>query len=261
LDGLRTAQHINYSYSAGSGARRSLMIPLLAPLLGSLAGSLLPATLGTGIAGALGLKGAMAGLVAAAAPKAIGAGIGTLLAGGDLGDAALNAVGFGAGSALLGGAGAGAAGSTGAAAAAAPTPVAPPPAAVPTDAVASAIDPRALTQSAQQIARAFGGGQQSPPAAVPMGQPQQPPRNRASDNPMLAPLFGAQPNVAGPMSTPTTVPSVGAQSMMPASVGIGSIPMAGQQPMSNDMMLAGMSPNQSDMVNQYLRSRNMVGFA
>ena len=31
--------------------------------------------------------------------------------------------------------------------------------------------------------------------------------------------------------------------------------------MSNDMMLAGMSPNQSNMVNQYLRSRNMVGFA
>jgi hypothetical protein len=81
------------------------MIPLLAPLLGSLAGSLLPATLGSGIAGALGLKGAAGALVASAAPKAIGAGIGTLLAGGDLGDAALNAVGFGAAGALLGGAG------------------------------------------------------------------------------------------------------------------------------------------------------------
>jgi hypothetical protein len=49
--------------------------------------------------------------------------------------------------------------------------------------------------------------------------------------------------------------------MMPASVGIGTIPMGGQAPMSNDMMLAGMSPNQSNMVNEYLRSRNMVGFA
>jgi hypothetical protein len=71
--------------------------PFLAPLLGSLAGSLLPATLGTGIAASLGLGGTAAGgLIAAAAPKAIGAGIGTLLGGGDLGDAALNAVGFGA---------------------------------------------------------------------------------------------------------------------------------------------------------------------
>jgi hypothetical protein len=31
--------------------------------------------------------------------------------------------------------------------------------------------------------------------------------------------------------------------------------------MSTDRMLAGMSPNQSNMVNEYLRSRNMVGFA
>lgn len=245
------------------------MIPLLAPLLGSLAGSLLPATLGTGIASALGLKGAAAGLVAAAAPKAIGAGIGTLLAGGDLGDAALNAVGFGAGSALLGGA-------TGAPAAsplptmrpdnlAATASAAPAPAAasvVPSDASAAATSGMPeLTRSAQQIALALGGGQQSQPAPLPVAQPPQgQPRNRASENPMLAPLFGAQPNVAGPMSTPLTVPSVGGQSMMPASVGIGSIPMAGQAPMSNDIMLAGMSPNQSDMVNQYLRSRNMVGF-
>jgi hypothetical protein len=77
------------------------MVPFLAPLLGSIAGSLLPATFGTGVAGALGLSGAAGGLIAAAAPKALGAGIGTLLAGGDLGDAALNAVGFGAGSTAL----------------------------------------------------------------------------------------------------------------------------------------------------------------
>jgi hypothetical protein len=77
------------------------MVPFLAPLLGSMAASLLPATFGTGVAGALGLSGAAGGLIAAAAPKALGAGIGTLLAGGDLGDAALNAVGFGAGSTAL----------------------------------------------------------------------------------------------------------------------------------------------------------------
>jgi hypothetical protein len=168
------------------------MIPLLAPLLGSLAGSLLPATLGTGIAGALGLKGAMAGLVAAAAPKAIGAGIGTLLAGGDLGEAALNAVGFGAGSALLGGA-------TGAPAVsprpmmrpddlarlAAATP--PPPVAVPTGATEAAADVSGLARSAQQIASALGGGQQSQPATpLPVNRP---PQQRPSDNPMLAPLF------------------------------------------------------------------------
>jgi hypothetical protein len=152
------------------------MIPLLAPLLGSLAGSLLPATLGTGIAGALGLKGAMAGLVAAAAPKAIGAGIGTLLAGGDLGEAALNAVGFGAGSALLGGA-------TGAPAVsprpmmrpddlarlAAATP--PPPVAVPTGATEAAADVSGLARSAQQIASALGGGQQSHARYAAAGKP------------------------------------------------------------------------------------------
>ena len=233
------------------------MIPLLAPLLGSLAGSLLPATLGTGIAGALGLKGATAGLIAAAAPKAIGAGIGTLLAGGDLGDAALNAVGFGAGSALLGGA-------TGAPAVsprpmmrpddlarlAAATP--PPPVAVPTGATEAAADVSGLARSAQQIASALGGGQQSQPN-MSMAPVNRPPQQRPSDNPLLAPLFNQPtPPTMGPMSTPTVPISTG-PSMMPASVGIGSL-----QPMNN--MFAGMSPNQSNMVNDYLRSRNMVGF-
>ena len=232
------------------------MIPLLAPLLGSLAGSLLPATLGTGIAGALGLKGATAGLVAAAAPKAIGAGIGTLLAGGDLGDAALNAVGFGAGSALLGGA-------TGAPAAS-PRPMMRPDMlaaaspAVPTGATEAAADITGLTRSAQQLAQALGGGQQGQPS-MPMAPVNRPPQQRASENPMLASMFNTGPTMQGPMADPTVPISTGA-SMMPASMGIGSIPMQGQQPMSGDMMLAGMSPNQSDMVNQYLRSRNMVGF-
>jgi len=240
------------------------MIPLLAPLLGSLAGSLLPATLGTGIAGALGLKGATAGLIAAAAPKAIGAGIGTLLAGGDLGEAALNAVGFGAGSALLGGA-------TGAPAVsprpmmrpddlarlAAVTP--PPPVAVPTGASEAAADVSGLARSAQQIARALGGGQQSMPATpLPVNRP---PQQRPSDNPLLAPLFNqSDPPTMGPMSTPT-VPIASGPSMMPAAVGIGSLPMGNQPPMSSGTMFAGMSPDQSNMVNQYLRSRNMVGFA
>jgi len=240
------------------------MIPLLAPLLGSLAGSLLPATLGTGIAGALGLKGATAGLIAAAAPKAIGAGIGTLLAGGDLGEAALNAVGFGAGSALLGGA-------TGAPAVsprpmmrpddlarlAAATP--PPPVAVPTGASEAAADVSGLARSAQQIARALGGGQQSMPATpLPVNRP---PQQRPSDNPLLAPLFNQpDPPTMGPMSTPT-VPIASGPSMMPAAVGIGSLPMGNQPPMSSGTMFAGMSPDQSNMVNQYLRSRNMVGFA
>jgi hypothetical protein len=77
------------------------MIPFLAPLLGSLAGSLLPASVGTSIAGAVGASGAMGGLIASAAPKAIGAGIGTLIAGGDLGEAAANAAGFGLGGAAM----------------------------------------------------------------------------------------------------------------------------------------------------------------
>jgi hypothetical protein len=240
------------------------MIPLLAPLLGSLAGSLLPATLGTGIAGALGLKGAAAGLVAAAAPKAIGAGIGTLLAGGDLGDAALNAVGFGAGSALLGGAGAAGAPATSIIPQMRPdTLLSSMPAAssVPTAATEAASTLPDLTRSAQQIAQALGGGQQSQQPGVAPLPINRPPQQSAMDNPMLAPLFQTGPTPDGPMSTPTTVPVVGGASMMPAAVGIGSIPMQGQSPMSNDMMLAGMAPNQSDMVSQYLRSRNMVGFA
>ena len=240
------------------------MIPLLAPLLGSLAGSLLPATLGSGIAGALGLKGAAGALVASAAPKAIGAGIGTLLAGGDLGDAALNAVGFGAGGAFLSGAG-----STGAPATS-PRPTMrpdtllssmPAAASVPTAATETASALPELTRSAQQIAKVLGGGQQSqPPSAAPLPI-NRPPQQSPMNNPMLAPFFQTGPTPDGPMSTPATVPVVGGSSMMPASVGIGSIPMQGQSPMSNDMMLAGMSPNQSNMVNQYLRSRNMVGFA
>jgi hypothetical protein len=179
------------------------MVPLLAPLLGSLAGSLLPASVGTGIAGALGLKGATAGLVAAAAPKAIGAGIGTLLAGGNLGDAALNAVGFGAGGALT--------------------------------------------------SQLRGAGMQNAGAAMPTPAPQ-PMGGQPRPQPMGA-MGAAQPPLSASMQPQTSIPSVGADAS-----GIASLPAMGQQPMSSNMMMANMGPDQSNMVNQYLRSQNMVGF-
>ena len=247
------------------------MIPLLAPLLGSLAGSLLPASLGTGIAGALGLKGAAAGLVAAAAPKAIGAGIGTLLAGGDLGDAALNAVGFGAGSALssqLLGAGVSNASAVAtsprpilrpeglaAAPAPAPAPVSP---AVPAGASQAAVSPEGLMDAAKQFSQ-LTGQQQQRQAAMPIPAAVRA-TSRASENPMFTALAGPAPDTASLLSMPAAVPSVGGAIASPSSMGIGSLSVQGQQPMSNDMMLAGMSSNQSDMVNQYLRSQNMVGF-
>jgi hypothetical protein len=226
------------------------MVPFLAPLLGSMAASLLPATFGTGIAGALGLSGAAGGLIAAAAPKALGAGIGTLLAGGDLGDAAMNAVGFGAGSTALGammGGGASAAGTTGAGAAAAA------PASQPMDAI------KAIAQTLQ------GGGQSQPQAAprremekpdartirAGMGQdrlpvmPGQPPSDQGSFEPMTAVNQIAS----------TTVPT-GGSSMMPEAVGIGSLPG-----MNNDTMLASFSPDQRNMINGYLGGQGTIGFA
>jgi hypothetical protein len=128
---------------------------------------------------------------------------------------------------------------------------------VPTAATEAAADISGLTRSAGQIAKLLGGGQQQPPAAAPINRP---PQGSASDNPMLASMFNAPQSTSTSMSAPMTVPISSGPSMMPAAVGIGSLPMGGQQPMSNDMMLAGMSPDQSSMVNQYLRSRNMVGF-
>jgi hypothetical protein len=174
------------------------MVPLLAPLLGSLAGSLLPASVGTGIAGALGLKGATAGLVAAAAPKAIGAGIGTLLAGGDLGDAALNAVGFGAGGAL--------------------------------------------------VSQLRGAGMQNAGAEMPAPAPQQ---MGGQPQPMgaMGAMGAPQPPLSAAMQ-PQPIPSVMPQ--QPPAAGLASFGMPN--------MTAGMGPDQSSMVNQYLRSQNMVGF-
>lgn len=213
------------------------------------------------------MSGAGAGLLAAAAPKAIGAGIGTLLAGGDMGEAAMNAVGFGAMGAM-GGAGGGAAAAGGAPTSSLRPMMRPPglgaaaPATVPTgaaNAAASAAGPTQTAMDTMQLFRkvqgAMGGNQQTPNMAAP--QPvQQSSGPRASDNPMLA---GAPPSPASSISN-TTVPSVGGPSAMPASVGIGSLPFRGQQPMGNDMMLAGMSPDQRNMASQYLRDQGMVGF-
>ena len=191
------------------------MVPFLAPLLGSMAASLLPATFGTGVAGALGLSGAAGGLIAAAAPKALGAGIGTLLAGGDLGDAALNAVGFGAGSTALSsmmgnapGAATSAAGATNAG-----------------DAI------RAITQTA-------------------VGPPQAAPAPAAS-----APAALGLPADAVNQIASVRVPT-GGSSIMPASLGIGSLPG-----MNNDTMLASFSPDQRNMINGYLGSQGTIGFA
>lgn len=219
------------------------MVPLLAPLLGSLAGSMLPATLGTGIAGALGLGGTAAGgLIAAAAPKAIGAGIGTLLGGGDLGDAALNAVGFGAGSVALGGgpaaaAAAPAAGTTGAAAA-------------PTTGF--------NFQKALQGMNAVNSATQTKPVAAP------PPPNlqQASQQkqPIALPGGGPNPMVQTAMASNNIIPSVGGQSAMPASVGIGGLPFNGAPLASSDMTM-GLSDSQRNMANQFLVGRGMTGFA
>ena len=208
------------------------MVPFLAPLLGSMAASLLPATFGTGVAGALGLSGAAGGLIAAAAPKALGAGIGTLLAGGDLGDAAMNAVGFGAGSTALGammgnapGAATSAAGATNAG-----------------DAI------RAITQTA------VGPPQAAPAPAAP---------NRKMMKNALD-IFKPRDQTSAGLGLPadavkqiasTTVPT-GGSSMMPEAVGIGSLPG-----MNNDTMLASFSPDQRNMINGHLGSQGMIGFA
>ena len=233
------------------------MVPLLAPLIGSLAGSLLPATFGSAVAGALGLSGTAAGLVAAAAPKAIGAGIGTLLAGGDMGEAALNAVGFGAGSALLGGAGGAAAGDA-ASGAVASSPIPPRPTdfiqAAPsvTPAAAPAMPMRDMLEMAGKAQNLLGGGQQQDRPIMPAPQPVQRGGTRVQENPMLAGLSAPPPSIG--------MTSMGGGAM-PASMGIGSIPMGGQSPMSSANMFAGMGPDQQRMVGDYLRNQGMVGFA
>ena len=210
------------------------MVPLLAPLLGSLAGSMLPATLGTGIASAIGLSGTAAGgLIAAAAPKAIGAGIGTLLGGGDLGDAALNAVGFGAAGAFMPGAGAAApAGNLG-----------------------------NVLKTAQAAQSLMGGNQSPPPPAAPA-------LNRAPQVANSGPsgaMGNFQPGGGPPVSAALTqmnapIPTTQVAAAMPPAVGIGTLPGINQQPLSSDDMMTGMDLGQRNMAGDYLRSQGMVGF-
>jgi hypothetical protein len=218
------------------------MVPFLAPLLGSLAGSLLPATLGTGIAASLGLGGTAAGgLIAAAAPKAIGAGIGTLLGGGDLGDAALNAVGFGAAGAAMGGTPAAAtsvAGNTG---------------------VATTPTTGFNFQKAMQGMNALNSANNKAPVTMPAPpnlQQASQQKSMAQANPMLA----TPATVTQPVMASNIIPSVSGPSAMPAAVGLGSLPFNGQPIASSDMTM-GLSPSQRNMANQYLVGRGMTGFA
>lgn len=208
------------------------MVPFLAPLLGSMAASLLPATFGTGVAGALGLSGAAGGLIAAAAPKALGAGIATLLAGGDLGDAALNAVGFGAGgtalSAMMGnapGAAASAAGTTNSA-----------------DAI------RAITQTA------VGPPQTAAPQAAPdrkmMGNALNifKPRDQSSAG------FGLPAGTVDQIAS-VRVPT-GESSITSASLGLGSLPGPNGLAMADQNLMMGLPNGAID----FLRGQNR-GFA
>jgi hypothetical protein len=158
------------------------MIPLLAPLLGSLAGSLLPATLGTGIAGALGLSGA-AGLSRGRSPQGHRRRHWHFAGRRRPWGRALNAVGFGAGGALLSGAGAGRrwrhrrTGDVG------PPLHAPAPELYWSSSEAATSALPNLARSASQIAQALGGGQQTQPtmSTAPISRP---PQNSALDNPL-----------------------------------------------------------------------------
>jgi len=204
---------------------------------------MLPATLGTGIAASLGLGGTAAGsLIAAAAPKAIGAGIGTLLGGGDIKDAALNAVGFGAAGAAMGG-----------------TPAAANAATTAANTTGAAPTTGFNFQKAMQGMNALNSSTQNKPVAMPpppnlQQAPQQ--KAMAQANPMLAtPASATQPVMAS-----NIIPSVSGPSAMPAAVGLGSLPFNGQPIASSDMTM-GLSPSQRNMANQYLVGRGMTGFA
>lgn len=208
------------------------MIPFLAPLLGSLAGSLLPASVGTSIAGAVGASGAMGGLLASAAPKALGAGIGTLIAGGDLGEAAANAVGFGLGGAAaqqglasvfpgLGGADA---------------------------AGAASMNPRAAMQAMQLL----GGGQEAPgPAPLDAMRPQ--PRPETMEQNAMSTMGAAPPPpTALPQTQTSTLPSMYQTPGQP-QMGLASLPGMGGAPMpSVDQMISSLGPN-APAAQEYLR--------
>ena len=222
------------------------MVPFLLPLIGSLAGTMLPATLGTGIAATLGLGGTAAGgLIAAAAPKAIGAGIGTLIGGGDIGEAALNAVGFGAagaGAAALGGAAApaaAAAGTTGAAAAPAAAAAAP----------AAGFDFQTAMKGLNALNSATGN---AAVAAPPPPNFQQAAQQR---QPITLPGGGPNPMVQTARASNIIPSVVGGSSAMPASVGIGSLKSY------NTNMMAGLAPEQQQMLSNLFAGPSRTGFA
>jgi hypothetical protein len=218
------------------------MIPFLAPLLGSLAGSLLPASVGTSIAGAVGASGAMGGLIASAAPKALGAGIGTLVAGGDIGEAAANAVGFGLGgaaaqqglAAIFPNLGAGAGAAEAAAGAGGP----------------AQMDPRMAMQAMQMM----GGGQEAQgPSAAPLESIRPQPRPDDMGQSAMNTMGAAPPQPAGLPQTPTTtVPSMYQTPGQP-QMGLASLPGMGGAPMpSVEQMISSLGPN-APAAQQYLR--------
>jgi hypothetical protein len=188
----------------------------------------------------------MGGFLASAAPKALGAGIGTLLAGGSSSDALMNAVGFGGGGALLQ-QGIGSFGAEGAATAAA-------------EGAAPSAGPN-IPQGLRQVGEMLQG-QQEPQAVAPSvyqdpqgamtTSPRPQPRPMGTEGGTLQQgLLGGPPQSVGqqaiaqsPFAAPSTVPA-GLASMpgyvdpsMIAQAASPQNPMAAQQMFQNRGMIA-----------------------
>jgi hypothetical protein len=190
-----------------------MVLPLLAPLFGQLAASMAPA-LGASVAGAVGAAGAAGPLVAAAAPKAIGAGIGSLLGGATMGDAALNALSFGAKAAgTLGGGGA-------------------------TNTVVA--NPGPPPTVGEQMSQAMGRpAQQAPAQQAPAPTPLS--INPGAQNSMTAQM-GSMPGPAGPINLPQPGSSFTPSYAPPG--GLGSLPAMGGRPMpSITELINSLGPN------------------
>lgn len=209
-------------------------VPLLVPILGAMAGTIAGPALGIGAAAAAGgaAAGGIGGLLASAAPAALGAGIATLAAGGDPREALMNAALGGAGSVAmpavtgalqgLGGAGAQKAAveavrapvqAASAAPAASLRPVARPDALV--SGASSAASPLAniKMQDVLRMSKMLGGSQQGqPPQAGPMSTPQVS-QGRPSTGGQT-PMIGGSPMmtpVSQQPSTPTAMDYIGEQ--------------------------------------------------
>jgi hypothetical protein len=109
----------------------------------------------------------------------------------------------------------------------------------------------------QKIQSLMGGGPGAAPPAAPAAH--RPQRQRSAQSSEILASAPDQMRSVGMDAMDSMIPSVGGPSMMPASVGIGTIPVMGQ-PMDSRMMTAGLGPNQQGAVNDYLRSQGMVGF-